>query len=1256
MRYVIDLQSLQGESRFRGIGRYSLALAEAIASAAEQAEVWIVLCDLVPEAVESIRARFDGLVPQERIRLFSAPGPVMEMYPENVARTRRAEILREEFLQQLNPDVVFVSSLFEGFIDNVVTSVAAPAERSKTAVTLYDLIPLLWPEKYLGEPRIRDWYWRKVHSLRRADLLLAISESARREAIDYLDIPESRVVNISGGVEPSFRAPELTPEQRTELLRRFDVNGGFVLYSGAAEVRKNLDGLVRAFALLPAKIRQRHQLLLVGKHDPAVVAQLRELARTSGVEQEVVFGGYVSNEDLAALYSLCSAFVLPSFHEGFGLPLLEAMACGAAALGSNMTSIPEVVERRDALFDPRRPEDISAKLCEVLSNEKFRQELREHGLRQAQKFTWQAAARKVLNAFEELTTESSQSGKSYSPSRTRLPKMAYVSPMRPEKSGIGDYSAELLPALARHYDIEVITEAQGISDPYISANFPIRDALYFDAEAWRYDRVLYQFGNSSSHAHMFELLRRHPGTVVLHDFFLSDLLDWMQWKKMEPNCFSRALYDSHGYHGLLEEEKLGHAKAVAEFPCNGWVIEEALGIIVHSEYSRQLADRWYGSGTADAWQVIPHPRWIRASDRESARSQLGLYPDDFLVCSFGLMTPAKMTSQLIQAWLKSSLAADERCKLRLVGGVEKDYEPELLRLISGSEAAKRAEITGFATPEQYQTYLAAADAAVQLRSRTRGETSGAVLDCLGHGIPTILNVHGSSAEVPDDVAIRLPDTFDNQQLVDALEKLRKDPALRGRYAAAAQEYVRHSHSADKVAAMYRDAVEHFWGEHPVAYEKQTLARIASSSALSPATEQDCRDLARAVVMQRKPMARRRLLVDISGTARVDLKTGIQRVAKEILKALIENPPKEILPETVHDIAGTYTYGRKFTFSLLNQKSFLPDDEYCSQPGDIWLGVDISPDGVPAQKGFFELLRARGIPIYFVIYDLLPILRPELFPANAVGPFRAWLETVCQYSDGLVCISRSVADELWTWLQQGSPARLRPLKIGYFHLGADISESNSTPSSVNSEALSIVNKGGRPSVLMVGTIEPRKGHKQALDAFELLWSDGVPVNLVIVGQQGWNVDPLTDRIKKHKQLGERLFWMPKANDAVLLSMYRGAAGLLAASEGEGFGLPLIEAARHQVPLIARDLPVFREVAGDHAYYFTGTSPQSLAQAVQDWLRLRANQQVPASTGMQWLTWAQSAEQLMQFVLGGASYRTWTPGAGTENREALKLVSS
>jgi glycosyltransferase involved in cell wall biosynthesis len=169
-----------------------------------------------------------------------------------------------------------------------------------------------------------------------------------------------------------------------------------------------------------------------------------------------------------------------------------------------------------------------------------------------------------------------------------------------------------------------------------------------------------------------------------------------------------------------------------------------------------------------------------------------------------------------------------------------------------------------------------------------------------------------------------------------------------------------------------------------------------------------------------------------------------------------------------------------------------------------------------------------------------------------------------------------------------------------------------------------------SVLMVGTIEPRKCHAQVLDAFEQLWSAGVDAMLVICGRPGWMMETLIERLRTHPANGKRLLWIEDASDEYLDAIYGAATVMLLASRGEGFGLPLVEAAQRGLPVIARDLPVFREVAGEHAHYFSDDSAEGLAASLRTWLDLHARGEHPRSGGMRWLTWAQSAARLRRIL--------------------------
>jgi glycosyltransferase involved in cell wall biosynthesis len=423
------------------------------------------------------------------------------------------------------------------------------------------------------------------------------------------------------------------------------------------------------------------------------------------------------------------------------------------------------------------------------------------------------------------------------------------------------------------------------------------------------------------------------------------------------------------------------------------------------------------------------------------------------------------------------------------------------------------------------------------------------------------------------------------------------------------------------------------------------ARVGWQASLPKISNSELATVAKSIALNHPQRIMKQLFVDVSELVNHDARTGIQRVVRSVLSELMSFPPEGFQIEPVYATPnGTgYRYARTFVNKVFGGLyTAFPDDIVDMQGGDIFLGLDLQHSVVLAQENTYSEFRNSGVEVYFVVYDLLPILLREKFPAGAAALHDQWLTAISR-ADGLVCISRSVADELITWLDQHGVARNRPLKIGWFHLGADMQQS--LPSKGASSDASILNGLTKlPTFLMVGTLEPRKGHFQTVSAFERLWADGHDVNLVIVGKQGWNVDKLVRTIKGSRELGHRLLWLPSASDEYLETLYANSDCLIAASEGEGFGLPLVEAAQHGIPIFARALPVFQELAGGAAFYFEGSDATSMADALTEWLGQFAEGKAPASRNMPLLTWKQSTAQLMNTIIKKDWYQTWVSADG------------
>lgn len=859
-------------------------------------------------------------------------------------------------------------------------------------------------------------------------------------------------------------------------------------------------------------------------------------------------------------------------------------------------------------------------------------------------------AKNILSIFAQLKPVTSTA---FSSSSKLRPKMAYISPLPPERSGISDYSAELLPELAHFYDIDVIVNQDKITTPWITDNCGIRSVSWFLENSHRYSRVLYHFGNSHFHQHMFDLLEQVPGVVVLHDFYLGDAQWYCEVHSIRPHAWIRSLYKSHCYGALVDFSSCdNNIEVIRKYPVNLEVLLGATGVIVHSEHSRNLADGWYGSKFSADWAVIPLLRIPSSdNDRYLARQELGFKSDDFVVCCFGLLGATKLNQQLLEAWVNSRLALDASCFLVFVGENDSgDYGANLVKLIKTRGLIQSVRITGWVGTEVFKKYLVAADIAVQLRANSRGETSAAVLDCLNYSLPTIINANGSMAELPSDCVWMLPDLFEETQLINALEILRLDDKKRTTLAKNAHEYVLTRHNPQTCAEQYVTFIERIY-EHTASNSYALLKAIAGVAGHTP-TNAECIDIAQAVSRTLpilKPV--KQLLIDVSVICKNDLKTGIQRVVRALVAELIQAPPDGYRIEPVYLAYSEGAWNYRYANSWVLNEFDIPNGWIGDEPidyfvGDLMFVADFTGNLVveAERAGVFKRLKNDGISLHFLIYDLLPIQMPQNFPPNSIS-FHEWLNTVGRVADSAVCISSTVAKELRLWLEVATPQRFLPMNINWFHLGADVENSMPTRGMPEDAEIKLAMIQARPSFIMVGTIEPRKGCLETLEAFAQLWLDDIDINLVVVGKEGWAGLPDKDRrtipqivkmLNNHPEVGNRLFWVKDASDEFLAKIYAVSTCLIAASEGEGFGLPLIEAAQHKLPIIARDIPVFREVAEDYAYYFSGKEADGLAAAIKSWLTLFDENQHPSSLAMPWLTWKESAGRLKEILIGNNSF--------------------
>ena len=590
IRILFDLQACQTEgSAKRGVGRYSESLFKAIMHQSRPRQIYGLLSKqhkFFPQlsGVQPDQLIHGDVLPEIESPRFYAGGELDSI--DNIFITHN--------INSVAPDVIHVSHVFEGFNNRVPIPLTPSSSGGHVlSATLYDLIPLRFPEIYFKSDSFKRWYYSKLDFYYQADLLLAISESSRKDAIEFLGINPEKIVTIMGGVDKYYKPPEKHDETKTRLTKKYNLKRpGVVLYTGGDDHRKNLLGALKAYSLLPSTLRHKNQLVIIcSLESHRREFFLNEAIKLGLLKEEVCFLGFISEDDLISFYGICDVFFFPSLYEGLGLPVIEAMSCGAPTLCGNNSSLKELVARQDATFDSSSSESIALGLKTVLENKTFASDLKQYGLERAKNFTWKTTANKAIEAFDEALAKK-RNALTLAAANNILPKprMAMLTPLPPTKSGIADYNSVFLPYLSRHFNIDIYTQEKRCSDLNIQSCFRVFDVANFGVNATSYDVIFYEIGNSEYHSHMLELMKKYPGVVGLHDAFLSGLMGYLEFNLGYPHKFAQEMLYSHGsiarrIFAPVQETPDANNTAMIDLPCTKSVIENALGVISHSEFN-----------------------------------------------------------------------------------------------------------------------------------------------------------------------------------------------------------------------------------------------------------------------------------------------------------------------------------------------------------------------------------------------------------------------------------------------------------------------------------------------------------------------------------------------------------------------------------------------------------------------------------------------------------------------------------------------
>jgi len=737
---IFDVRCLQDpDYARRGIGRHALALLRGARDERRLAGARFVgladphLPDLMPEA--------EALLDHARTTAYTG------------ALTRCTLFVQ---LSPMTHDPLFVARLLHG---------QAPVK----AAVVYDFIPLDAPERYLGDAGHRLDYETRLRWLRRYDLFLPISEATAARTRALLGVRAEATAVTGAPLDPAFaERPGIRPRSSMDRARHVLVVGG--------EPRKNPDCAVRAHARSRAMQERGVPLIILGQDDQALLLEHRRIAGELGGRPDLVRAApHVPEPELLRLYREALCVVVPSHDEGFSLPVVEAMASGVPVLASRIPAHEELLADAAVLFAPDddetlaglldRADDPTWRIAQAAANEGVWPRYRAEAV--ASRF-WSAVADRVAGAGVPAVSPAVLRG--------AKPRLAVLSPVRPARSGIADYTAGMCAELGRHAEIHLFSETAGAVPPRGAASASPLSALPFLDTG--YDRVVGVMGNSDHHLGSLRALLRYGGAAICHDGRMLDVY----WFCIGQDRAVR-LAEAELGRSLLPGEMAAWLSGVR--PPGALLFSElaeaAEPLVFHARAAVREARRRYGveakhlpfclQRTFGAVEVQPEAR-------AAARERVGVAPGTVLVATFGFTHETKAPEDVL--WAFELLRAwGVPARLHFVGQTLMDVTP-LRRLADELGLLPHVDFGGaFVGEARYRDILLAADVAIQLRTLGPGSVSGTLSDCIAAGLPAVASAALADAlDAPSYVRV-VPDAPSPVLVAEAALALLEDAPRSG---------------------------------------------------------------------------------------------------------------------------------------------------------------------------------------------------------------------------------------------------------------------------------------------------------------------------------------------------------------------------------------------------------------------------------------------------------------------------------------------
>ncbi len=759
-----------------------------------------------------------------------------EKYEEIIGNIIRA------FIRKYQIDVFYITSPFESLF---FTYKKEWFDGIKVIATVYDIIPYMMREHYFKFVS-KKWYMSRVEMLRFTDMIFVISQSVKDDMVRCLSFPKEKIHVIWGAAGKEYKEITVSQSRKEQLYSKFGISKDFIMCTGGDDERKNIDGLIEAYAGLSKNLKERFQLVIVCKLSPASVERYENLIYRLNCDGRVVLTNFVEFDELLALYNMAVLLAFPSKYEGFGLPIVEAWMCGTAVLTSNNSSLVQIAGDAAVLVDPYDIQDITRGLSFALS-ECDLQMLAKKGKERLKLFQWEKVAASVIEGINKLKVDRQRERQC----------IAVFTPLPPVRSGISDYSVDIINELSKYFSIDVFIDDQYQAECQFADGVSIYNHSSFERMHEKYQEIVYQIGNSEFHFYMYRYVHKYPGIVVLHDLNLNGAAMHYSFSVKE----NHKLYEQILREDFDRKQTAFYMKKVTDGTIysevyhsvvNGYIVNYAKKIIVHSNFAKEsLLEK----DIKRIVTMIPHYAVGSKQDMyDQARAELNISADKIVAGCFGFVHETKRAVPILNAFLKLCREYDNLL-LYYIGKLTPDLEKEFNNILDNNQYLKKCVlVTGYTSLEDFNKYMDCIDIALNMRHPYNGENSGSAARLLQKGKCILVNNIGSFAEIPDSACVKLPAVNEMtpeqeiEQIYSHIKKLIESNERRNQYGLEARKYAEEELSLERVGRKYKNVIEN---NCTACIDERMIKDISQTMMNYPFWEKDLDKFAKTLAFSKK---------------------------------------------------------------------------------------------------------------------------------------------------------------------------------------------------------------------------------------------------------------------------------------------------------------------------------------------------------------------------------------------------------------------